>query len=114
MLYIKFSPHSNLKISHQGAILVRISRFHTPDFFFSNVGFHVVANLDFSLSPILTRTMCIPTTPLDSCAGISLFFSPISAAQDCRRFRCFSPDFDAWIRRLVAGWMDPAITSSSC
>ena len=47
----RFSPHSNLEISHQGAILVRISRFHTPDFFFSNVGFHVVANLDFSLSP---------------------------------------------------------------
>ena len=43
-----------------------------------------------------------------------VFQPDFNAGRDCRRFRCFSPDFDAWIRRLVAGWMDPAITSSSC
>ena len=108
MLYIKFSPHSNLKISHQGAILVRISRFHTPDFFFSNVGFHVLANLDFSLSPFLTSTLCIPTA-LDSCAGISLLFSARfqrpKIVGDFAVFRPIStPGFVGWWQ---AGWIRP-------
>ena len=101
------SQHTQIfKISHRGAILVRLSRFHTPDFFFSNVGFHVLANLDFSLSPFLTTT---------SEAGISLFFSPISTAPkivgDFAVFLPIStPGFVGWWQR----WMDPAITSSSC
>ena len=95
------SRHTQIfKISHRGAILVRLSRFHTPDFFFSNVGFHVLANLDFSLSPFLTTT---------SEAGISLFFSPISTAPkivgDFAVFRPIStPGFVGWWQ---AGWIRP-------
>ena len=86
------------KISHQGAISTRLSRFHTPDFFSSNVGFHVLANLDFSLSPFLTvRAHSLFQIPA---RGFPCFST--NAARDCRRFRCFSPDFDAGLRRLVA------------
>lgn len=109
MLYIKFSPHSNLKISHQGAILVRISRFHTPDFFFSNVGFHVVANLDFSLSP----PCAFPPPHQIPAPGFPCFsarFQP-KIVGDFAVFRPIStPGFVGWWQR----WMDPAITTSSC
>ena len=60
MLYLsRFSPHSNLRDFPLGCHPGRLSRFHTSDFFCSNAGFHVLANLDFS--PFLTRTICIPT-----------------------------------------------------
>ena len=60
MLYLsRFSPHSNLRDFPLGCHPGRLSRFHTSDFFCSNVGFHVLANLDFS--SFLSRTICIPT-----------------------------------------------------
>ena len=99
MLYLsRFSPHSNLRDFPLGCHPGRLSRFHTSDFFCSNAGFHVLANLDFSLSPILT--VCAHSLFQIPARGFPCFST--DAARDCRRFRCFSPDFDAGLRRLVA------------
>ena len=100
----RFSPHSNLEISHQGAILVRISRFHTPDFFFSNVGFHVVANLDFSLSP----PCAFPPPHQIPAPGFPCFsarFQRPKIVGDFAVFRPIStPGFVGWWQ---AGWIRP-------